>query len=76
LLQKGLVTREEAKNDRRYQDIKLTKKGANLIPKMAALADMNDDEFFSSIPLREREKLKATLRKLAKLNGLTKFPID
>lgn len=65
LLEKGLVSRKESSNDRRYQDIELTTKGALLVPKLAVLADQNDSEFFSCLNKTERSQLKAILQKLA-----------
>lgn len=65
LLEKGMVSRKESSNDRRYQDIELTSKGALLVPKLAALADQNDAEFFSCLNKIERSQLKALLQKLA-----------
>lgn len=64
LLEKNLVTRRESSNDRRYQDIELTAKGALLVPKLAALADQNDNEFFSGLSKAERNQLKSLLQKL------------
>ncbi|MGE0614971.1 MAG: MarR family winged helix-turn-helix transcriptional regulator, partial [Bacteriovoracia bacterium] len=49
LLEKGLVSRKESSDDRRYQDIELTAKGIQLVPKLGALADQNDREFFSCL---------------------------
>jgi DNA-binding MarR family transcriptional regulator len=75
LVQKQLAHRAEAAGDRRYQDVKLTAAGRALTPKLAALADRNDEEFFSRLTAKEREALMATLRKLAATNKLTKVPI-
>jgi DNA-binding MarR family transcriptional regulator len=74
LLRKGLVTRTEADGDRRYQDVRLTPAGRALVPKLAALADRNDEEFFSYLSAREREALIATLKKLVAANKLKKVP--
>ncbi|MGE0615433.1 MAG: MarR family winged helix-turn-helix transcriptional regulator, partial [Bacteriovoracia bacterium] len=64
-LEKGLVSRKESSDDRRYQDIELTAKGIQLVPKLGALADQNDREFFSCLNKAERSQLKAVLQKLA-----------
>jgi DNA-binding MarR family transcriptional regulator len=74
LLHKGCVSRTEADGDRRYQDVKLTAQGRALVPRLAALADRNDEEFFSCLSAKEREALMATLRKLAAANRLKKIP--
>lgn len=76
LLRKGLVTRTEADGDRRFQDVELTAAGRALVPKLAALADRNDEEFFSTLSTREREALVATLKKLVAANRLKQVPIN
>src|SRR5262249_15090172 len=45
LLAKGLVTRAESAGDRRYQEIKLTANATKLVPKLAKIADENDEKF-------------------------------
>lgn len=76
LLEKGLVSREEAVGDRRYQDIGLTKKAKDLIPKLANLADENEEEFFSSLSGSERKQLKEILVKLVDVHHLKTLPIE
>lgn len=76
LLHKKLVTREERSDDRRFQTIALTDTGRKLVPKLAALADENDAEFFSALSKGEREALLATLRKLVEANRLTRIPTE
>jgi DNA-binding MarR family transcriptional regulator len=76
LLQKGLMTRTESKEDRRYQDIQLTAAGRKLVPQLAALADQNDEEFFSSLSAGERAQLTRILKKLAEARGLRSYPIE
>lgn len=76
LLEKGLVLRDESSNDRRYQDIKLTVKAVNLVPKLASLADQNDEEFFSKLTKTERIQLIEILQKLAKIHQIKNKPID
>lgn len=74
LVQKGLVSRAEAADDRRFQDVALTAAGRRLVPKLAAIADQNDAEFFEQLSQQERERLVATLRKLVEVNRLSGFP--
>lgn len=74
LLHKGLVSRTEATGDRRFQDVGLTAAGRRLVPKLAAIADRNDEEFFSALAEDERERLVATLQKLVTANQLNKLP--
>ncbi|WP_210413690.1 MarR family winged helix-turn-helix transcriptional regulator [Leptospira ilyithenensis] len=76
LLGKGLLTRKESSNDRRYQEIELTKEAKLLLPKLASIADENDEQFFSVLSLSERKTLTELLRKTAEFNQLTKLPIE
>ncbi len=76
LVQKKLVSRAEASGDRRFQDIKLTSAGRTLVPRLARIADQNDEEFFSQLSAEERERLVATLKKLVAANRLHKIPIS
>ena len=75
LVQKDLVSRAEAADDRRFQDVRLTPAGRTMVPQLAALADQNDHEFFSQLPVGERERLVATLKKLVATNKLKQIPI-
>ena len=47
LVQKNFVSRAEASGDRRFQDIKLTSAGRTLVPRLARIADQNDEDFFA-----------------------------
>lgn len=76
LLEKNLVSRNEAAGDRRYQDVELTAKAKALVPKLAALADQNDEEFFDCLNKTERRELKRFLQKLAEHHQLKNVPID
>lgn len=76
LLAKNLVSRMEAISDRRYQEIKLTAKATQLIPKLAIIADENDKHFFSVLTMSERKSLFEILTKLANLHELNKNPIE
>lgn len=76
LLDKGLVTRNESNDDRRYQEIQLTQKGADLIPRLAKLADENDENFFSVLDKSERKFLKEILTKMAEHHQLKTKPIE
>jgi MarR family transcriptional regulator, transcriptional regulator for hemolysin len=75
LLQKSLVTRTEASADRRFQDIRLTPQALGLVPKLAALADQNDVEFFGMLTSNERKQLREVLEKLAGHHNLSRNPI-
>jgi DNA-binding MarR family transcriptional regulator len=74
LFTKDLVSRAEASADRRFQDVKLTAAGRRLVPQLAALADRNDQEFFSHLSAAEHQALLATLKKLVAANKIKSKP--
>ncbi|MGA7339222.1 MAG: MarR family transcriptional regulator [Terracidiphilus sp.] len=76
LVGKELVTRQDRCADRRFQDIALTPAGRRLAPSLAALAELNDQEFFTPLSIREREALLETLKKLVRAHGLHQLPTD
>src|SRR5271156_5542511 len=59
LIAKLLVTRTADKTDRRYQSLALTRAGRALVPKLSALADANDIEFFADLSSGERAAVEA-----------------
>ncbi len=75
LLNKGLVTRTCSTDDRRYQDIELTRNARLLVPKLAQAADKNEEEFFACLNSSEKKALMATLKKIAKDNKIYKTPV-
>ncbi|MGE4348672.1 MAG: MarR family winged helix-turn-helix transcriptional regulator [Candidatus Berkiella sp.] len=75
LLNKQLVTRTESNDDRRFQNIQLTKEAIRLVPKLTALADENDEAFFSMLSSAEQNTLKKILKKTAHFHQLKKIPI-
>lgn len=76
LLGKKLISRAYSKEDRRWQTLSLTAAGKRLVPQLAKLADINDEEFFACLSVRERAALLETLKKLVKLNHLSTLPVD
>jgi DNA-binding MarR family transcriptional regulator len=76
LLRKGYVTRKDSSGDRRRQDIELTPSAVALIPRLAKLADRNDEAHFGVISREERHALRQTLIRIAELNHFTKPPIE
>lgn len=76
LVRKRLLLRMDSEGDRRYQSLALTPVGRRLVPKLAALADRNDEEFFAALSPRERKALLVTLRNLVAVHGLSSTPID
>jgi MarR family transcriptional regulator, transcriptional regulator for hemolysin len=76
LLRKGLVTRRESRRDRRYQEVELTPAAVALVPKLAELADANDEAYFGVVTPAERRALRRTLIRIADLHHLTRPPIE
>lgn len=76
LVAKSLITRRERSDDRRYQNIALTSAGRRLVPRLAALADQNDEEFFHPLSAKEHAALIATMKKLVKAHGLHTLPTE
>ena len=76
LVGKGLVTRRERSDDRRFQSIALTSAARRLVPRLAALADQNDEEFFHPLSARERAALIAAMKKLVQAHGLQTLPTE
>lgn len=75
LFSKGLVNREGSAEDRRYQKICLTKQAIELVPKLAALADANDEQFFSALTAKDRRELRRILTALGEANKIKQVPI-
>jgi DNA-binding MarR family transcriptional regulator len=76
LVAKKLVSRQGRTDDRRYQDIELTAAGRRLVPGIAAIADQNDEEFFTALSTKERAALIAILKKLVQAHGLHQIPME
>lgn len=76
LINKSLVVREADRDDGRAQTLALTPQGARLVPKLAALADRNDAEFFDCLTTAEREALERVLKRLAEHGQMTAMPIE
>ena len=76
LTAKGLVAREESRDDKRAHSLSLTTKGRTTIPVLASLADKNDAEFFGVLTKKEHETLDRILKVLAKRRGLKASPVD
>lgn len=76
LLVKELVTCTKSSGDRRYQEIKLTTSAARLVPKLAKLADENDESFFSILTSSEQKNLMIILKKIAEYHKISTNPIE
>lgn len=76
LIAKQLVKREESESDGRAHTLALTAQGRRLVPKLAALADKNDAEFFSHLTATDCETLKRILQKIIEENELKTIPLS
>jgi DNA-binding MarR family transcriptional regulator len=72
---KGLAKRKLAAGNGREQLLVLTKKGAGLVPRLAALADENEVHFFAHLDAHERQALMQTFRALVAHHHLQGPPL-
>ena len=73
---KTLATRTPSATDRRSQSLALTKAGEALAPKLAALADQNDEEFFGHLSDAQRRKLIEAMHGIVRRSGLQRVPTE
>lgn len=76
LAAKALIKRRDDPQDGRGHTLSLTAAGRALVPKLAALADANDAEFFDHLSPKERAKLLQILKDLVAQRGLLSPPTD
>jgi DNA-binding MarR family transcriptional regulator len=76
LIGKGLAARTASSSDRRAQTLSLTPGGRRLVPKLAALADRNDAEFFGHLNSKERIAFERVLKEIMRVHGLKFTPVD
>ena len=76
LVQKSLVKRDADPNDRRAHTLALTRAGRALVPRLAALADRNDEAFFGLLAAKERDQLERLLRKVVASRELNTPPTN
>jgi DNA-binding MarR family transcriptional regulator len=74
LYAKKLVSRTAGGNDKRFQSVGLTVTGRKLVPKLAALADANDAEFFGHLTDEQRDRLTELLQDIVRRHGLKDLP--
>ena len=75
LVEKGLAKRQLADGRAREQSLLLTSTGKALVPKLASLADANDDHFFGHLQSEEREALMKAMQALVQHHQLKDIPI-
>jgi DNA-binding MarR family transcriptional regulator len=76
LAAKALLEITAGGGDRRYQALALTRKGRALVPKLSALADRNDAEFFGHLKAAERAAIARALKDIVRRRGLKAIPVD
>ncbi len=76
LLAKKLIARRAHDSDGRAQVVRLTDHGRALVPKLAALADLNDAAFFSHFSADEKQRLVEAMRKTVEVHGLSAVPVE
>ncbi len=76
LVGKRLVSRTANADDKRAQTLMLLQRGKDLVPRLAALADRNDAEFFSALEAGERAELERLLLKIVASRELTAAATD
>ena len=76
LVQKELVNRQGSRNDGRAQQIWLSSAGQKLVPKLAAIADENDEAFFGHLTMNVRPMMIALMQDIVKRYRLTKVPAE
>ncbi|HMD22249.1 MAG TPA: MarR family transcriptional regulator [Alloacidobacterium sp.] len=76
LLAKKLIARRAHETDGRAQVVRLTASGRTLVPRLAALADKNDAEFFSHFSADEKQALVEAMRKTVEAHGLSAVPVE
>jgi DNA-binding MarR family transcriptional regulator len=76
LVQKDLVERQDSRNDGRAQQIRLSSIGRKLVPRLAAIADKNEDAYFGNLPTGVREVLIGLMRKIVEEAEMTQVPVD
>lgn len=76
LLEKGHIRRQANTQDARAHILFLAPAARTLVPRLAAIADRNDTEFFGGLTDTEHRQLRALLQKIALQRELTTPPID
>ncbi len=76
LEEKGLAQRRLADDRAREQVLSLTPDGIALVPRLAGLADRNEEHFFGHLGSRERADLAKLLRELVAHHQLKEPPLD
>ena len=73
---KALIVRTQSRDDKRWQTLALTASGRALVPKLAALADRNDEEFFGHLTATERQAIAEAMRTIVRRHGFKNIPTE
>jgi DNA-binding MarR family transcriptional regulator len=76
LIAKELIVRRANAGDRRFQSLALARGGRTITPKLAALADQNDAQFFADLDPKTRETIMAVMMDTVRRKGLRGAPLD
>jgi DNA-binding MarR family transcriptional regulator len=76
LIAKALVTRTAGREDRRTQSLALTATGRAVVPKLSALADQNDAEFFGHLSASQRAGLETAMKDIVRRKALKTIPVE
>ena len=76
LVAKEFVSRTADDGDRRFQSLALTRAGRALVPKLSALADRNDAEFFGHLKPAERAAIEKAMKEIVRRRGLKTVPVE
>ncbi|MDO9337095.1 MAG: MarR family transcriptional regulator [Caulobacter sp.] len=76
LVNKALVLRRDDPRDGRARSLALTPAARTLVSRLAALADLNESEFFGDLADEDRRTLERILRQIVERRGLKTLPVD
>ena len=76
LIAKDMIVRRASVADRRFQSLTLTRQGRAITPKLAALADENDAEFFADLDIETRDRIAAAMKAIVRRKNLRGAPVD
>ena len=76
LIAKNLILRKDSKDDGRAHTLSLSPSGAALVPKLSALADQNDGEFFDHLTTEDRTTVERVLKSIVERRGLKTIPVS
>lgn len=73
---KAFIKQEANREDFRSHSLSLTAKGRALVPKLSALADQNDEEFFGHLAPSVRTVIESAMREMVRRHSMLAAPIN